>query len=137
MKRPTGVTILAILALIGGILSLLGGFGLVALGASSTLATSSVISGTSATLFGLVAIVTGVLALAFAIGAFRGAGWAWVLGIVAEVLNLVSYVVQIGIGATKGQVGNEITSNIVGIVISAIILWYLNRQNVKAYFGRA
>lgn len=140
MQRPTGVTILAVLALIGGILAILAGIALTA--ASSAIATASAtsgyqITGTTATVLGIILLVGGVIDLAFGIGAFRGAGWAWVLGVLGQVLSLLSDVVSIVIDAQHNKLAAGITSNIVSIAISVFILYYLNRPNVKAFFGRA
>jgi hypothetical protein len=137
-SAPLGVIFLAFFALFGGIFSVLGGAALIGIAKSTNLssATSRQVTGSQATLLGIVAIVSGVLALLFSIGAFRGAEWAWVLGVIAEIINLLSGIYQIIVGATKGNTGSAISNNIVGMVIGAIILIYLYRPNVKAYFGR-
>jgi hypothetical protein len=88
-QRPTGVTILAVLALIGGVLALLGslalfGAGAIFAGVGVTAAAASYgvpaaqLAGLSTYLFiaGVLAIVGGILDLAFGIGAFRAAPWA-------------------------------------------------------------
>jgi hypothetical protein len=135
MKRPVGVTILAILALIGGVLALLGGAALIAVSGSSSVLSSAQITGSTALLLGLLSLVAGVLYLAFGIGSFMAAGWAWVLGIAGGVLSVISDVVSIVVNSSKGNAG--LGSNIVSIAISLYILYYLNRSNVKAYYGRA
>lgn len=145
-QRPTGVTILAILAIIGGVLALIGGIVLVAAAgaiasgaiATNTGTTSVQITGATAVILGIVAIVTGILYLAFGVGAFRGAGWAWVLGILGALLALIQDIASIVIDTRNGgSAGSAISSNIIGIAISVVILVYLNSARVKAYFGRA
>ena len=136
MKRPTGVTILAVLAIIGGALDLLAGFALIALSSTDASATSAAITGSEATILGGAVLVSGILALAFGIGAFMGASWAWIVGIAAEVLNLLAVVANIAVSSSKTSIGHLIGSNLVSIVISVAVLAYLNTANVKAYFKR-
>jgi hypothetical protein len=136
MKRPTGITILAVIAIIYGVFSLL--LALLGLLGSALLAAN----------FGHVAYtagqlvyatisdaVLGVLYLAFGIGALRLKGWAWTVGIVALVLDvvrqLVGFVITQGFGPTR-IVGATITT-----VIALLLLWYLFRPNVRAAFGKS
>ncbi len=139
-KRPTGVTILAILAILGGIVLLLGGAGLLALAGLLTIAdlSSTPLSGIDIatvqlifTALGAVLLVLGILYLIVGIGYWGGKGWAWTLGIVVTVISLIVDIVQIGInpGSAAG--------NTFGILIALIILYYLTRQHVKAFFGKA
>jgi uncharacterized membrane protein (DUF2068 family) len=115
--RPQGVTILAVLAAIGGVLGILAGVALLGLGGSIAI-------------FGLIAVVQSVLLLAFAYGAWMLKPWAWTLGVVAEVIGLILSVLFI-------VNGSSISSQVIGIVISVAILYYLFTPNVKAAFGRA
>ncbi len=128
-KRPTGVTILAILALIGGILMIIGG--ILALTGSAFLATQGE-GGVAALviIIGLIMLVTGVLDLVFAVGAWSLKPWAWTLGIIVWAIGLVLAIVQ---GATSGNWGNQAIS----IIISIIVLYYLNTRGVKEAFGKA
>jgi hypothetical protein len=71
--RPTGITILAILAGIGGVLGLLGGFALFLGG--------TVLFGAAGALFGLAALALAALSLAFSWGAWTLQAWAWPLGV--------------------------------------------------------
>ena len=60
-------------------------------------------------------------------GYFGGKGWAWTLGIVVTILSVILDVVQIAFGAI---------SNVFGLVIGILILYYLTRPHVKAFFGK-
>jgi uncharacterized membrane protein (DUF2068 family) len=128
-KRPTGITILAILALIGGIFMVLAG--ILALTGSAFLATQGE-GGVAvlAIIIGLIMLVAGVLNLVFAVGAWSLKPWAWTLGIIVQVISLVMAIVQ---GATSGNWGNQALS----IIIAIIILYYLNTRGVKEAFGKA
>ena len=134
-KRPTGVTVLAILDILGGIVGLAAGalfIGIAAL-ASSTLAAQypalGSISGIVSILYalGAVALILGIISIIVAIGFLGGKGWAWTLGIVVSVINIIVSIVETIIG---------FSSNIVGIIFSIIIIYYLMRPHVKAFFGK-
>ncbi|MFL5800822.1 MAG: hypothetical protein ACJ8CR_03695 [Roseiflexaceae bacterium] len=129
MQRPTGVTILAVLAIIFGALGILGAITLI--GGGALIAGSSGVSGGLITILGVITLVTSVLALAFGIGAWTLKPWAWILGVANYIISLVVSVLFIvtGISTVGGQ--------IVSIVIAAAILYYLFTPTVKQAFGRA
>jgi len=145
-RRPTGVTILGVLAILGGIALLVGGIALVGLGlvigtyagSAFTNALSnagysglaSIGAGTLAVFLlalGAVILVLGILYFAVGMGYFGGKGWAWTLGIVVTIISVILDVVQIAFGAI---------SNVFGLVIGLLILYYLTRPHVKAFFGK-
>jgi len=135
-KRPTGVTVLAILEILGGLASLVAGAGLfvaAALVSSSNFASLypqlSGIGSISTILYvlGAVVLIFGILALVLGVGFLGGKGWAWTLGIVVGVLNIIVSLVQTVIG---------FYSSIVGIIFPLIIIYYLMRPHVKVFFGK-
>jgi hypothetical protein len=144
--RPTGVTILGILALLGGIVLLLGGIAAIGLGlvigtyAGSTLSNAlsnagysglaSIGAGTLAVLllvFGAIALILGILYFGVGVGFFGGKGWAWTLGIIVTVISVVYDIAQIAFGGF---------SSVFGLVVAILILYYLTRPHVKAFFGK-
>lgn len=131
-ERPTGVTILAILAILAGLFFLLLAFLAFAGGAllAGTGETGSGAAGGLLGLVGLVPLVLAVLYLAFGFGAWTLKPWAWMLGVVSQVISLIFSVLAI---VTRG----DFTGQIVPILISAAILFYLFQPTVKAAFGRA
>lgn len=139
MKRPLGVTILAILAIIGGLLSLLvAALGFLAAGvvASGALAgaygSATAAPSTAALAFSSGSlIVLGILYLAFGIGAFMLKGWAWTAGIIALVLGIVSDIALPFLTSTSFG-----ASSIIGIVIDLALIYYLFRPNVRTAFGK-
>lgn len=122
MQRPTGITILAVLAAIGGVLGLLGALGLFAL---------SGVGGFIVTLFALLTLALSILALAFAYGAWTLQPWAWVLGVANYGLSIILSIIQIIAG------WSTIGSQLLSIVIAALILYYLNTPEIKRAFGRS
>ncbi|MEA2672846.1 MAG: hypothetical protein QOI92_38 [Chloroflexota bacterium] len=79
---------------------------------------------------GIVGIVQAILLLAFAYGAWSLKSWAWMLGIVAEVIGIIVSVLFV-VG------GSSITSQAISIIIAVAIIYYLMTPAVKAAFGRA
>jgi hypothetical protein len=139
VARPTGITILAILALIGGIFGLLGGLALLFGGALI----GGAIGGAEGAAFGGFAFILGLIVLAgaglylaFAYGSWTAKTYGWALGIIGALWGIVTQAITILLSGDI--VGNLISVNtIVSLVIPIIILYYLNTPNVKAYFGRA
>jgi uncharacterized membrane protein (DUF2068 family) len=134
--RPTGVTILAVLEIIGGIFSLLAAAAFFALGALvgeagmgmvEELPGIGFLAGALAALLGGVFIIAGLVAFLLAYGFWTGRGWAWILGIIFSIVGIVLGVVSL--------IGNS--ASIVGILINILIIYYLTRTHVKEWFGRA
>jgi hypothetical protein len=128
-QRPTGVTILAVLAIIGGILGILVGL-LGVLGGGAVAASLDAGAGGLIIVFSIISIVIGALYLAFGIGAWSLKPWAWMLGVIGAGLSLLSSIAQMIITQNIG-------GNILGAVIAAVILFYLFTPPVKQAFGRA
>jgi len=121
--RPTGITILSILAGLGAVGSLFAGFGAFALGA--------LVFGLSGAIFGLAWLALAGLGLAFAIGAWQMKPWAWPLGVV-----LAAGAIIWGLLLLVGG-GNNILSFLITAVIYGAVLYYLNQPGIKSLFGRA
>jgi uncharacterized membrane protein (DUF2068 family) len=78
---------------------------------------------------GAVFLVLGAAALFLSVGLWRGRRWAWMTTVILQAIILVLDLVLLirpG-GATTG---------ILGIILSAIIIFYPTRPRVKAYFQR-
>ena len=119
--RPTGITILAILAGIGGVLGLLGGFALFLGG--------TVLFGAAGALFGLAALALAALSLAFSWGAWTLQPWAWPLGVVLAAGSII-YALVLILG------GSSIISQAITIILYGAVLYYLNQPGIKSLFGR-
>src|SRR6266487_4152135 len=133
-RRPTGVTILGVLAILGGIALLVAGVAAIGLGlVIGTYAGSAFTNALSnAGYSGLASIGAGVLVLgilyfAVGIGYFGGKGWAWTVGIIVTAISIVLDIIQIAFGAY---------SNAFGLVIGLLIIYYLTRPHVKVFFGK-
>jgi hypothetical protein len=136
-QRPTGITILAILAFIGGVFGLCGGAGgflggslLGGLGASAGVGDVTGLGGMLA-IYSLIVTVLAVAELVFGFGAWTLKPWAWTLGLVLFGINVAFQVVALLIGWTSfGGI-------IIPVAIAAVIIYYLMTPDVKKAFGRA
>lgn len=163
VQRPTGVTIIAILTIIGGILLCFGGLALLILGAFfSTVPISSIISEEQlqneaelealvqflagiGIVIGGVVLTVGIGYLVVSYGQLKGKGWAWTITIILTIIAIVTQVISV-ISSSLFNVSFDgdidvlvsgIVSHIIGIAISGVILYYLFRPSVKAYFGKS
>jgi len=137
MARPLGVTIIAILMAIGGIAMIVAGVSALFLGSLIPLAgqtqdfagnISSTMLGGFAVVSGAVMLALGIASLVIAYGLFKGRGWAWTAAVVLSIIGIVMSVVSI----VTGNFGS-----IVSLIIDGIIIYYLYRPHVKAYFGKS
>lgn len=131
-ERPLGIAILAVLDIIGGILALFGGITLAALSGEVSEKASELsgftISSDLLVAVGIFAIVMGIIAVAVGWGFWKGSEWAWTLGVVLYIIGII-----FGVGSlAQGSV-----SSLVSIIIGGLIVYYLFRLNVKAWFGKA
>ncbi|MGB7662636.1 MAG: hypothetical protein WBL67_07880 [Nitrososphaeraceae archaeon] len=185
IKRPIGVTIIAILTIIGGIILTFGGISLLAFGAFFTSvpidvfiseqmqrqqeqlqlqqqqhqqqqlqqevrnatelqALSQFLGGVGIAL-GAIVLAVGIGYLVVSYGLLKGKGWAWITTVI---LTIIAIAVQIVSGVTASMFNASfiddtnsfatgIIAQIVGIAINGVILYYLYRPNVKAFFGKS
>jgi hypothetical protein len=124
MQRPTGVTILAVVAAIGGIFGVLGGLSLLGLGAIF-----AVVGGGFAFIVGLIVLAIGIADLALAYGFWTMKAWAWTWGITIQAVGVLISLIELVL------VGGSITSLIVQVVVAGIIIYYLNLPEIRKLFG--
>jgi len=127
-QRPMGITILAVLAIVGGVLTLLAAIPL--LGAGAAVSTVAGGLGGLVTIWTIVALAEGALSLAFGVGAWTLQPWAWTLGVVAYGISAILVIVSLFLfGFTP--------SLIINLAITGIILYYLFTPDVKRAFNKA
>jgi len=116
--RPIGVTILGILEIISGIIAIVGGLFVATfsamMGTEIFAAYGGVISG--------VLIVIGIVSFVMAWGLLAGKSWAWTITLILTIISVIFDLASF---------------NVFGLIIEAIILYYLFRPHVKAYFGKS
>ena len=137
-KRPTGVTVIAIVVIIGGILFLSAGIGVIAVG-------SLFISETTGLVFfiiGAILLAVGIGYIVVSYGLLKGKRWALTITVVLLFIGIAINVVSIiifGYFTFDTDTSSFLITNsgsIAGIIISVIILYYLYRPHVKSYFGK-
>ena len=117
-QRPLGVTIIGILWILGGLLMLVAGF------VGGAILAVSGLGGIGAAI-GVVFFIIGIVDVLLGVGCFLAWSWVWIVGIIFSAISILIGLVSLfttGINA------------LFGIIISAIILWYLFQPQVKAYF---
>jgi len=77
---------------------------------------------------GGIVIAIGILSFVVAYGLLKGRRWAWILTVILSIISMVLAAISIAAGSIP---------SITSIIISGIILYYLYRRHVKAYFGKA
>lgn len=130
MQRPTGVTILAVLAIIAGGLHLLPLCAVLGIGGVATVLTGplGLAVGGILTLLTIPMLIIGILQFAVGIGALQLQPWAWMVGVVAQVATLIVNVI--------GVLSPTVPVHIGSMIVAAIILYYLMTPPVKQAFGR-
>lgn len=132
-SKPTGVDLLIILAMIDGIIDILGA-ALFLVVTSVSLSWLGILVGPgivrlvflilSAVSFLL--LFSGVTSFILAYGLRKGRGWAWTWALRSAIIGLTASIIALvaGIG-------------IIGVASNALTIYYLNRTEVKAFFGKA
>jgi len=116
--RPTGVTILAALEILSGIVAILGGLFFATM---ATMMMGTDVYGAFGVLISGVLIVIGIASFIMAWGLLQGKSWAWTITLILTIIHLIFDLPSF---------------NVIGLVINGIILYYLFRPHVKAYFGK-
>ena len=124
LKRPIGVTILAILFIISGVYSV-GSI----LGFDTPLilwdwSEMSIEEGG----FAIYAVVFGMIGIAVGVAMFSGKRWAWPAVIIMIIVGIALSIIF----GFLGDYGEPLFE----IILSVIVLLYMRKSNVKAYFGR-
>ena len=116
--RPLGVTIIGILWFLTGILWIVAG-------AAGGAMLAVIGFGAIGAAVGVVLVIIGLVFLFLGIGCFKGWPWVWAVGVVLTIISLIINLLSIIASPA---------SAIIGIIISIIILWYLFKPQVKAWF---
>lgn len=126
MARPLGITILGILHLIGGAASLvMAAMRAAMLGISGSMGYfgmfSAAFGGVFLIMFGMLAAIEFVIAGAL----FSGKSWGRIVVIVLSIIGLIM--------SLASMIGNPFS--ILNIMLNGVVLWYMWRPHVIAYFG--
>ena len=101
--------------------------------------------GSMGIVIGAIVLAVGIGYLVVSYGLLKGKRWVWtvtvILTIIAIVIQIISVVSTSMLNASfpsdMNAIISGIISHIIGLAINGIILYYLYRPNVKAYFGKS
>jgi len=129
VERPLGVSVLAVLDIITGIFAIIGGIAIAEILIRFPIIADVTIFASFATTFGAmfrgVLVIMGIIAFLVGWGFWRGRGWAWTLGVMLYVICIVLGLLPM----LRGDV-----SGVVGIIVVGMILYYLFKPNIRAWF---
>lgn len=134
VPRPTGVAILGILGFIGSIITILIGIGglilsaflnniLSAFGASSLV---GAVAGLVVAVLSVGVLIAGLIYLLLSWGLWSGKNWARIIWIIFSILGVL--------GALGTIAGPAYVAGVIDLIINVIIIYYLTRPHVTAYF---
>jgi len=124
-SRPTGVIVLVVLEVLGGILGL--GGGLLLLGLAEIMMFRPRAEGLLLVV-GLIFTTMGATQLFLAYGLWNGKGWAWTWTLAFAVIGVILAFVSM----LRGNLWD-----IVRLIADVLLIYYLNTSKVKGFFGRA
>jgi hypothetical protein len=109
-NRPLGVTIIAALTVIAGIAFVAIGAVLLIVG------------------IGFVLIAISIAYFVMAYGLWNGRRWAWSITLILSGIGIILDIASIPVGNVAA---------VFHIIINGVIIYYLYRPNVKAFFGKS
>jgi uncharacterized membrane protein (DUF2068 family) len=118
--RPLLITIIAVLAILIGLLSIAGGA--ILIGANEA---AGGIDVNTLHLLGYVGLIQGIIAVI--VGVLLWMGWtiAWYLALIYFAISAIIDIANIALGNVV---------SVLSLLIAVILIWYLLRPNVKAFF---
>ena len=136
MKRPTGVSVIAVYFLIVGILSLLWSLFILGVGGVSAFF-GSIFGAENITAFGgaqawsgYIGLITAVIQIALCFGLSAMKKWAWYLTMIGVGLTVITGVLGMFSGGLFGFICGSL-----GLIIPLIILFYMLSRDVRLIFG--
>jgi hypothetical protein len=129
--RPTGITIIAILMIIGGLILLFTGIAPLFLGPLISLDSdgSSNALGFLITIGGLVLVALGIASLIVSWGLLKGKGWARTITLIISIIAIIFGIISL--------VSSQDLIHIIEIIVYGIIIYYMFTDKVKLFFGKA
>ena len=123
-SRPILITIIAILYFLAGIFVVIGGILMI----TGTIAVEDVEEDLKglASAGGAVLVVMGLISIVLAGGFWNGWKIMWYLGVIFTAISLIMGVASLFTGVFVG---------IITLIIDTLIMYYLFRPGVKAFFG--
>jgi hypothetical protein len=129
-SRPTGITIIAILMIIGGLILLFTGITPLFFGPLI-----SIDSDGSTNALGFIIIIGGLTLVGLGIASFivswgllKGKGWARTITLIISIIAIVFAIISL--------ISSEDLIHIMEIIVYGIIIYYMFTDKVKLFFGK-
>jgi hypothetical protein len=129
--RPTGITIIAILMIIGGLILIFTGITPLFLGPLISIDISDYqISqlGLLITIGGLVLVGLGIASFIVSWGLLKGKGWARTITLIISFIAIIFAIISL--------ISSEDLIHIMEIIVYGIIIYYMFTKQVKLFFGK-
>jgi hypothetical protein len=129
--RPTGITIISVLMIIGGLILLFTGITPLFIGPLISIDTSD--SSTSAlglliTIGGLALVALGIASLIVSWGLLKGKRWARTITLIISFIAIIFAVISL---VSSGDL-----VHVIAVIIYGVIIYYMFTDKVKLFFGR-
>jgi len=128
--RPTGITVISILMIIGGLVLLFTGISPLVIGPlisiDSDYSTSSL--GFLITIGGLALVILGIASLIVSWGLLKGKRWARTITLIISFIAIIFAIISL---VSSGEL-----THVISIIIYGIIIYYMFTDKVKLFFGR-
>ena len=129
--RPIGITIIAVLMIIGGLILIFTGITPLFLGPLISIDISNYpISalGLLITIGGLVLMGLGIASLIVSWGLLKGKGWARTITLIISIIAIIVAIISL--------ISSEDLIHIMEIIVYGIIIYYMFTKKVKLFFGK-
>ena len=130
-RRPTGITIIAVLMIIGGLVLLFTGITPLFLGPLISIDISDYQInqlGLLITLGGLVLVGLGIASFIVSWGLLKGKGWARTITLIISIIAIIFAIISL--------ISSEDFIHVISIIIYGIIIYYMFTDKVKLFFGK-
>jgi len=130
--RPTGITIISVLMIIGGLILLFTGITplfigpLISIDSSSSYQTSAL--GFLITIGGLTLVVLGIASLIVSWGLLKGKRWARTITLIISFIAIIIAIISLA--------SSRDLTHIISVIIYGIIIYYMFTNKVKLFFGK-
>ena len=129
-QRPTGITVISILMIIGGLILLFTGIAPLVIGPlisiDSDYSTGSL--GFLITIGGLALVILGIASLIVSWGLLKGKTWARTITLIISFIAIIFAIISL---VSSGDL-----IHVISIIIYGIIIYYMFTDKVKLFFGK-
>ena len=126
--RLTGITIISVLMIIGGLILLFTGITPLFIGPLISTDSNYQTSGFFITIGGLTLVVLGIASLIVSWGLLKGKRWARTITLIISFISIIIAIISL--------VSSRDLIHIISVIIYSIIIYYMFTNKVKLFFGK-